>query len=922
MTAAVPQIFVRNREGKVYGPIEPSTVELLIEGGVLQGMLQVSLDGEKYALPFRFPEVRDFFPRHLWGDENRREVPLDESHPAEEVVSAAPAAAAPGQAVGFGTFMLGEDEPVLAPTDLGATRSEGTPGLDGSPAAQAAPSPPASPSRSAVGAAPPVLGAPPAGPAVTGSSVAAPKNAARPAPAPAPPILGGAAAPGGPAGAPPRTPTGAFPVLTPAAPTPTSPATAAQQRTPTGKHAAVAARGPDRPPTGTFPAMPPVTPLEPAAPGEARPRTGTFPAMPPVISAEGTAPRDSPSRPRTGTFPTMPPVIPAEPASSGEARPRTGTFPAMPPVISAENVEGWGAAVPFELAPPGETRPPQQTVQPLSSTFSVLRAELSETNALRIYAEGARAGATGLFFFDLPDRTITIYLRRGNPESAESTHSDDSIGPFLVAARLATTEQVTKGEREALKYGNDVLAAMFTLGLVNPGLVFPALAQRAAGLLLQAYLATKGSFRFESVDLPPSKVVPLGNRWGLLAEVIRRVPLSDLKARLIDVRERPVVKRGTGDSMMDLRLTAQETRALSYFDGARSLANLAQSNSGEMDTILRVALLLREIDAASFPDVPPRAVPPPPPSRPPPPPVASPPPVRSTPTPMPHAAPSGTPRPPPSTSSSRPIPAVSRATPVLTPTGVAGLPQADPPRIAPVTAPPPRPAPSPAAAAAELRDLQARLERMRKESAFQILGVPDYADSAVVKAAYFKLAKQFHPDTIAAGASPDLARVKAEIFAAIGEANRILSDPEARARYKQTLAEGGPADVDVQALLQAEETFNKGVVLVRARRFVEAVKAFDTAITANSKEGEFYAWRGYARYFTNPDKKVSAVDALRDLNQALKLNERCAQAHYFIGQIQKLGGDSAGALKHFKKCVHIDATHVDAQREIRLLSGK
>ena len=77
MTAAVPQIFVRNREGKVYGPIEPSTVELLIEGGVLQGMLQVSLDGEKYALPFRFPEVRDFFPRHLWGDDNRREVALD-----------------------------------------------------------------------------------------------------------------------------------------------------------------------------------------------------------------------------------------------------------------------------------------------------------------------------------------------------------------------------------------------------------------------------------------------------------------------------------------------------------------------------------------------------------------------------------------------------------------------------------------------------------------------------------------------------------------------------------------------------------------------------------------------------------------------------------------------------------------------------
>src|SRR5215470_13330332 len=75
------QIFVRNREGKVFGPIEPSTVELLIESGALQGLLQVSTDGEHYALPFRFPELRDFFPRHLWGDDSRRDVQLDDAVP-------------------------------------------------------------------------------------------------------------------------------------------------------------------------------------------------------------------------------------------------------------------------------------------------------------------------------------------------------------------------------------------------------------------------------------------------------------------------------------------------------------------------------------------------------------------------------------------------------------------------------------------------------------------------------------------------------------------------------------------------------------------------------------------------------------------------------------------------------------------------
>jgi len=793
------QIFVRNREGKVFGPIEPATVELLIDGGVLQGLLQVSTDGESYALPYRFPEVRDFFPRHLWGDDNRRDVQLD-SAPAESPVAATLFGAGDGP---------GEPSSVLAaPGDL----------------------PPPSDSSGA-----PTAGAA-APPAPVGTVAAEPVQPPTPAPPPAP----------------------------------------------------------GRSPTGTFPAPPVLTaaPVQPPPPG----------------------PPPAPGRSPTGTFPA-PPALTAPPM-----QPRT---PTPPPRVATplRPEDAWDEAVPFELAPPGSSKPPVRAAAPLTSTFGLLRADLAETNALKIYAQGARAGATGLFFFDLEDRTTTFYLRRGNPESAESTHASDAIGPFLAAQRLATPEQVARAEQEAIKYGNDVLAALFTLGAVNPGLVFPALAQRAADILLRSYLSPRGSFRFEALELPSSKVVPLGNRWGLLAEVIRRVPLPELKSRLMDVRERPVVRRGAGDALPDLRLTAQETRAVSYFDGTRSLAHLAQSNAGEMDTILRVALLLRELDAVSFPEVALRA-PPPPPSRPTPsprPPLA---PVQVHPEPAPAPTPVRQP-----TAAGKP--AASRApTPALTPTGLASLPQVDPPRIAPVAPPAPARAPNPPARrpspgfAAELRELQAKLEKLRKQNHFQVLGVSETADSATVKAAYFKLAKQFHPDTVPPEAPPELAKVKAEIFAAVGEANRMLTDDAARARYRETLAEGGPADVDVQAVLLAEDTFNKGTALVRARRFPEAVKTFDDAIAANPREGEFYAWRGYARFFTIQDKKVAMVEALRDLNQSLKLNERCAPAHYFIGQLYKLTGDLPTALKHFKRCVTLDPQHVNAQREIRIANEK
>ncbi len=822
------QIFVRNREGKVFGPIEPSTVELLIDGGVLQGLLQVSTDGESYALPYRFPQLRDYFPRHLWGDDDRRDVQLD----AESGAPAGSSGPVEGQ---LDAALFGAD----AQTDAAGDRASTPPAVGrapkgGRPAAPGRPVP-------APSAAPPVLTAAPAEPV-----------------APAPTAAAG------------RTPTDSVPVIT-AEPLTSPPAPA-----------------PGRTPTGTFQTVPVLT----AAPAE--------PIAPAPAAAAGRTP--------TGSVP----VLTAEPLTPPPTR---GQAPLEPQ-------DAWAEAVPFELAPPGASKPPARAATPLTSTFSLLRADLAETNALKVYVQGARASATGLFFFDLEDRTATVYMRRGNPESAESTHASDAIGPFLVAQRLATADQVSRAEHEAIKYGNDVLAALFTIGAVNPGLVFPALAQRAADILLHAYLAPRGSFRFEALELPASKVVPLGNRWGLLAEVIRRVPLPDLKSRLMDVRERPVVRRSAGDSLPDLRLTAQETRAMGYFDGTRSLAHLAQSNAGEMDTILRVALLLRELDAVSFPEVTLRAPPAPPPrpepaapSRPTPvPPVATPPPR-----PAPAAAAPAPPRKPtaPSAPAATQAPAAPRA-PAITPTGLASLPQADPPRIAPM----PTPRPASPGFTAELRALQAKLEKIRKENHFQVLGVPENVDAAAVKAAYFKLAKLYHPDTVPPDAPPELGRAKAEIFAAIGEANRMLADDASRARYKETLADGGPGEVDVQSVLQAEETFNKGTALVRARRFPEAVKTFDDAIAANPREGEFYAWRGYARFFTLPDKKVAMVEALRDLNQSLKLNERCAPAHYFIGQLYKLTGDATTALKHFKRCVALDPQHVDAQREIRIAGQK
>ena len=697
--SAVQQIFVRDAAGKVYGPLEPVTVELLIDGGVLNGALLVSTDGVRYGSPARYPALKDYFPRHLWADDGE-------------------------------SLSTGDAVPVLLAADV-ATAATPAP----QPAAAVAPAPKAPP--------------PPA---------------AAPAPRPAAPSSTAPAPPGQP---------GVLPRVTAAIPAVSQPPTLANNVVP----AIPPMAPPKKTPTGGFNMAPPATRPTPAA------GTSAVPAPPPVAETRfSSGPSGATSSPKAPTPPSVMPVPP-----------RTST----------------------PRAPPAERTP--------GASYMVASGDLAEISAIRLYAQAAETNVTGLFTFQLSDRSILVHFRKGNPEFIDSTHPEDAVEGYLSKATVVTAEQLKVAHKERGRFGGEVLATLFALGLVNPGLVFPVLSQRAATLLLRAFLAPAGLFQYQPLELQPNKALPLGNRWGFLAETMRRYPLGELKRRMMDVRKRPLVRRGDGGSMPDLRFTAQEMRAFGYFDGTRSLALLAESHPTEMEAILRVALLLRELDALSFPEVELKGgaaptgetstVPPPPHPAPPPPPAAAP---QSTAPPrvartarLPHALASQRPQ--------------GRPLPHAVPSGFlagGGLTHADahPPLRALLATPTPAPG-TPVDFPTEIQMLRSRLAKGKSLNHFQILGLSDKADAAAVKAAYFKLAKLYHPDTVPPEAPPELAELKAQAFSVVGEASRVLGDDQSRADYLESLKSGGGNSVDVRQVLAAEDTFHKGVAFIKARRF-------------------------------------------------------------------------------------------------------
>ncbi|RYZ36272.1 MAG: tetratricopeptide repeat protein [Myxococcaceae bacterium] len=878
----VRQYWVRNDRGTTWGPLTGPTIELLIDSGAIQGRIQVSNDGLQFAFPWRFPEVRDVFPRELWGD----------GAPASLLQSAPVAPPPPG--------------PVSQPPVAGP------------------------------------VAAPMAGPGAINPPRAGPGPTAGPGAmrGPAPAVRAGVDA--------------------------------------SGRPIATAVAGPGAPP-------------RPGAPGVAAP------------AARPVAP---------------PPQQPTPPQDDG-----TTTVPAQ--------------------------------------------GQLQQASPVQLYGRIAAGEHTGLLTLTLSDRTLWIHFRKGNPEFVDSSHAEDGLGASLLAARLLTAEQLQQAEGSKERFGGDLLGALFGLGILQPATAFTQLAQRGLGILGKALRAESGTFAFEVRDLPSAKAMPLGNRWAVLSDQVRRIPTADLKRRLTYVLPMPIMKSGGRVAASELRLTPHEVRALAFIDGVRSLGQLLQDVPQDAEHLLRIAFLLKELNGVSFASIArtAQASPPPPPApgptatrpsgtvpaygaaptatrpsgtvpahgaapgapvaaaqpgapvaparpvpgapvaaaqpgapvapaRPvpgapvaaaqpgapvaparPAPPVAGPgapvagaqpgAPARPAPPVAGPGAPVAGAQPGASVAPARPgtpgAPVAGPGAPVAgpgaaprppgAPAGAAGpgaaprppgAPASTAPTAGPGAARPPvagpgaRPGPpvvaAPAAAPAastatpgadELPTLRTLAAALKEQNHFQRLGLTEQTDGGAVKVAYFRMAKLYHPDTLPPGAPPELEKLKAEVFAYIGDAYRTLTDDKSRAAYLEELKSGGGGDgVNIQSILQAEELFQKSCILVKARKYPEAVKMLNEAIALNAEEPEFFVWRAYARFLASPDKKAAQPEAFRDIQAAIKKNERMAPAHYFLGVIAKLSGDVAGSLKHFKRTVELQPDHIDAMREVRMAAQK
>ncbi len=590
--------------------------------------------------------------------------------------------------------------------------------------------------------------------------------------------------------------------------------------------------------------------------------------------------------------------------------------------------------------------------------------DLADASPVRLYAIAAFTSATGWLQLEVDKgRMLQVSFRRGTPEHLSSDDPELSLLRFLQLRGLVTGEQGVKAEEQSSRSGQDIVSVLFQLQFIAPAEAHRILGDYSLFLLDRALTTWRGNFAFEKDAPAPPGAFPLGQRWTLLAEAVRRLDPTLLRARLGKRLGRPVLRSGGLGigSVEQLALSAQEARLYASIDGTHTGDELLKQQ--DPSTALRTLYLLTELGHLAFGEL----VEPPQPWLPPagltggaggPLPAGVP---DTVPAPAANAAqrdPARAParelpriaRPPPppgiAAGPSRPPPSMQAQPGAAAQSSPAGSnpAQSNPPRsnnavpravavvsgpgkptvASPSMRPPPAFAESPQGETPEamLARLEALALRLKKGDHFAALGLDRKAMApGEAKRNFLVLAKELHPDTVTDPGQTALHEVKALLFARINEASQVLSDDARRKAYEKEL-DGAASNVDVARIFAAEENFQRAEIMIKARKYADGLALLEQAICLNTDEAEFYAWRGYASFLIAKDRKAAYSDAAADCRKAARMLDKCLPAHLFLGHMGKAMGDLKLAEQCYSRVLQLDPRHVEAQRELRLMGKK
>lgn len=223
-------------------------------------------------------------------------------------------------------------------------------------------------------------------------------------------------------------------------------------------------------------------------------------------------------------------------------------------------------------------------------------------------------------------------------------------------------------------------------------------------------------------------------------------------------------------------------------------------------------------------------------------------------------------------------------------------------------------------------ELEALYRELSAKNAFEVIGVAEDITDSGVKKAYFLLAKKYHPDRYYDREHNRTNRSAEKLFALISQSFEQIKSASARDEYRNFLSTGMDAEGAVETarkIMESELAFQKAQVLIRRRKYDDAIEELNHAIELNSDEAEYLATLGWVHFIANwPEDPKAAQDGRERIVAAIRMNENDHELHYLLGRTHNIAKDFLKAAKEFSKVLSLNKTHGDAARDLKIVKSK
>lgn len=442
----------------------------------------------------------------------------------------------------------------------------------------------------------------------------------------------------------------------------------------------------------------------------------------------------------------------------------------------------------------------------------------------------------------------SFVLQEGVPIFAESNLASETLGVQLMDAGKLTHEDHVRVSKHMEEQGCREGTALLDLGLIEPRTLFLALKEQVRVRLLDCFGWRDGSYELEATETPGEKAQPFrADVYRLVQEGIETHWNTDRILADLAPRMETCVKRTRRLSRIQDRLLWDDAvqELIDALDGTRTLWRALQV--ARTPRALAAAWVLDATGAMDYP--------------------------KNTDVIDADAEIEIVRRDRPQAASERPR---KDARDAKQPSGVDAV---------------------------LVQEIEDKFSGLGELDHYQLLGLESSASTEEIRRAYLNAAKRYHPDALArAGVDPKTRECAGKVFAAIGTAHAVLSDPGRRHDYDAKLG-SDESDLDAERLAAAETNFRKAEILLRTGNFRGAVEYLKPAVDLWPEEAAYQSALGWALFKKTPSEPDAAQT---HLERAFELDPRDAQAAFWLATVLKHRGETVAASNLLRKARDLD----------------